>query len=189
MGARLAGYASPAPCERSGCGHGARGDASQHLLELAPGGLFDSGVLLRVGMSACVEIALPGHLAGDREVPQRVERLWVRGCLHSILRTKAAVGSRRRSTAVAGRPYNRLGPLAQLVEQGTFNPKVTGAIPVRPIILPFAAAPDGTCSAAPCALQAPSPRAGHYRGSTVTQILGACDSLWLRSLASHRRSS
>jgi hypothetical protein len=26
-----------------------------------------------------------------------------------------------------------LGPVAQLVEQGTFNPKVTGSIPVRPI--------------------------------------------------------
>src|SRR6266545_6243478 len=25
------------------------------------------------------------------------------------------------------------GPVAQLVEQGTFNPKVTGSIPVRPI--------------------------------------------------------
>ena len=27
------------------------------------------------------------------------------------------------------------GPVAQLVEQGTFNPKVTGSIPVRPIEL------------------------------------------------------
>ena len=26
-----------------------------------------------------------------------------------------------------------IGPVAQLVEQGTFNPKVTGSIPVRPI--------------------------------------------------------
>jgi hypothetical protein len=25
------------------------------------------------------------------------------------------------------------GPVAQLVEQGTFNPKVTGSIPVRPM--------------------------------------------------------
>src|SRR3954454_11522633 len=135
MGARLAGYASPALCERSGCGHGARRGASQHRLQLLPSGLLHRGVLLRVGMSDCVEIALPGHLAGDREVPQRVERLWVHGCLHSILRTKAAVGSRRRSTAVAGRPYNRLGPLAQLVEQGTFNPKVAGSIPARPMVV------------------------------------------------------
>ena len=29
--------------------------------------------------------------------------------------------------------YSPIGPLAQLVEQGTFNPKVTGSIPVRPI--------------------------------------------------------
>jgi hypothetical protein len=28
-----------------------------------------------------------------------------------------------------------LGPLAQLVEQGTLNPKVAGSIPARPIIL------------------------------------------------------
>jgi hypothetical protein len=28
-----------------------------------------------------------------------------------------------------------VGPVAQLVEQGTFNPKVTGSIPVRPIAL------------------------------------------------------
>jgi hypothetical protein len=26
------------------------------------------------------------------------------------------------------------GPVAQLVEQGTFNPKVAGSIPARPII-------------------------------------------------------
>src|SRR6266568_7601917 len=40
-----------------------------------------------------------------------------------------------------GRPQNSRepclhwpsGPVAQLVEQGTFNPKVTGSIPVRPI--------------------------------------------------------
>ncbi len=34
------------------------------------------------------------------------------------------------------RRYTRSrGPVAQLVEQGTFNPKVTGSIPVRPIKL------------------------------------------------------
>ncbi len=31
-------------------------------------------------------------------------------------------------------PYTPPGPLAQLVEQGTFNPKVAGSIPARPII-------------------------------------------------------
>src|SRR5215213_383768 len=30
-------------------------------------------------------------------------------------------------------PVSLRGPVAQLVEQGTFNPKVTGSIPVRPI--------------------------------------------------------
>ena len=30
------------------------------------------------------------------------------------------------------------GPLAQLVEQGTFNPKVAGSIPSRPTIFPYA---------------------------------------------------
>ncbi len=29
-----------------------------------------------------------------------------------------------------------LGPLAQLVEQGTLNPKVVGSIPTRPIFKP-----------------------------------------------------
>jgi hypothetical protein len=40
-------------------------------------------------------------------------------------------GGRRR---IAAKPVytGRLGPVAQLVEQGTFNPKVTGSIPVRP---------------------------------------------------------
>ena len=35
------------------------------------------------------------------------------------------------------RSYNgrRSGPLAQLVEQGTLNPKVEGSIPSRPIAL------------------------------------------------------
>ena len=30
--------------------------------------------------------------------------------------------------------FHYFGPVAQLVEQGTFNPKVTGSIPVRPIL-------------------------------------------------------
>jgi hypothetical protein len=33
-----------------------------------------------------------------------------------------------------GYTIRRLGPLAQLVEQGTLNPKVVGSIPTRPII-------------------------------------------------------
>src|SRR6266849_5233151 len=34
----------------------------------------------------------------------------------------------------ANRVYtDRAGPVAQLVEQGTFNPKVAGSIPARPI--------------------------------------------------------
>jgi hypothetical protein len=38
------------------------------------------------------------------------------------------------SRIAATRVYtDRSGPVAQLVEQGTFNPKVTGSIPVRPI--------------------------------------------------------
>ena len=32
-----------------------------------------------------------------------------------------------------GRAYTHSGPLAQLVEQGTFNPKVAGSRPARPI--------------------------------------------------------
>jgi hypothetical protein len=40
------------------------------------------------------------------------------------------------------------GPVAQLVEQGTFNPKVAGSIPARPI---FPRAPlRGRGAASPC---------------------------------------
>jgi hypothetical protein len=42
-------------------------------------------------------------------------------------------GGRHPSDArAAGGTISARGPLAQLVEQGTFNPKVTGSIPVRP---------------------------------------------------------
>jgi hypothetical protein len=34
-----------------------------------------------------------------------------------------------------GNVHSRAGPVAQLVEQGTFNPKVAGSIPARPIRL------------------------------------------------------
>ena len=35
------------------------------------------------------------------------------------------------------------GPLAQSVEQGTFNPKVAGSIPSRPTISATSPAPEG----------------------------------------------
>lgn len=47
--------------------------------------------------------------------------------------------ARRPPDRPPGRWYNPTstsGPLAQLVEQGTFNPKVTGSIPVRPTTRP-----------------------------------------------------
>src|SRR6478736_712875 len=50
----------------------------------------------------------------------------------------ATSGFIRRKATDAGRwlPYApTLGPLAQLVEQGTLNPKVAGSIPARPINL------------------------------------------------------
>src|SRR5213083_824514 len=43
----------------------------------------------------------------------------------------AGEGYRRRGGATL---RIRLGPLAQLVEQGTLNPKVVGSIPTRPIL-------------------------------------------------------
>src|SRR6478672_5676352 len=43
------------------------------------------------------------------------------------------MGARGQSSR-GSQSYTRArGPVAQLVEQGTFNPKVTGSIPVRPI--------------------------------------------------------
>src|SRR5205085_12390030 len=44
-------------------------------------------------------------------------------------RRRGDVGRRPRS----GLGYADLGPVAQLVEQGTFTPKVAGSIPARPI--------------------------------------------------------
>src|SRR3954453_1882855 len=38
-----------------------------------------------------------------------------------------------RAARFQGYTTHRLGPLAQLVEQGTLNPKVAGSIPARPI--------------------------------------------------------
>src|SRR5436305_7730497 len=37
------------------------------------------------------------------------------------------------NTFIGATLRSRLGPLAQLVEQGTLNPKVAGSIPARPI--------------------------------------------------------
>src|SRR5918911_3328393 len=45
----------------------------------------------------------------------------------AFIRRKATYAERRLHFAAA------LGPLAQLVEQGTLNPKVAGSIPARPI--------------------------------------------------------
>src|SRR5262245_2927725 len=42
------------------------------------------------------------------------------------------MGARGQSSREVGSYTRRQGPVAQLVEQGTFNPKVTGSIPVRP---------------------------------------------------------
>src|SRR4051812_18813919 len=42
---------------------------------------------------------------------------------------------------MARRCVRLLGPLAQLVEQGTLNPKVAGSIPARPITKTLEAAP------------------------------------------------
>jgi hypothetical protein len=37
------------------------------------------------------------------------------------------------SSNTGSNPVGGIGPVAQLVEQGTFNPKVAGSIPARPI--------------------------------------------------------
>ena len=48
----------------------------------------------------------------------------------SRVRMRARLAPSRRFARMG----ERFGPLAQLVEQGTLNPKVTGSIPVRPTI-------------------------------------------------------
>ena len=43
------------------------------------------------------------------------------------------MGAAKARIAANGVYTGRAGPVAQLVEQGTFNPKVAGSIPARPI--------------------------------------------------------
>ena len=42
------------------------------------------------------------------------------------------MGARGQSSREVGSYTRREGPVAQLVEQGTFNPKVVGSTPTRP---------------------------------------------------------
>src|SRR5690349_181364 len=76
------------------------------------------------GAAALTRAAPPGRLAGWRRATRRVRR---------------ARSARPRSSRPSGRRprkrplYSPPGPLAQLVEQGTFNPKVAGSSPARPI--------------------------------------------------------
>ena len=70
----------------------------------------------------------------------RGERKYVR-CLTAILAQPPPVDYRPRSQPFQGcstgsNPVGGIGPVAQLVEQGTFKPKVTGSIPVRPMFRP-----------------------------------------------------
>src|SRR5665811_2628457 len=67
----------------------------------------------------------------------RNPRLERPGARHPSTLTLRLLRSMRLDERRPGRPLGRWynptsGPLAQLVEQGTFNPKVTGSIPVRP---------------------------------------------------------
>ena len=57
--------------------------------------------------------------------------------------------------------YSCAGPLAQLVEQGTFNPKVVGSIPTRPTALSLTGRPRRRGGGGATWL----PRAGRRRGS------------------------
>ena len=45
-------------------------------------------------------------------------------------------GATSSSCSTHGNVHSTAGPVAQLVEQGTFNPKVAGSIPARPMLLP-----------------------------------------------------
>ena len=60
-------------------------------------------------------------------------------CLHGVnaalprWRPRAICTRSQETTRRAASTLPRPGPVAQLVEQGTFNPKVVGSIPTRPI--------------------------------------------------------
>jgi hypothetical protein len=93
----------------------------------------------------------PGHDGNDRNVkPKKIimarasRRIFVGDDAPSGIRTRATTlkGWRPRPLVDGGQPGQNsdepclhwpCGPVAQLVEQGTFNPKVAGSRPARPI--------------------------------------------------------
>src|SRR5258708_18917116 len=100
----------------------------------APGGAGREGRVL-------VHFAEPAEEVRFRLVGRRAEHR--KAALRARLGRRALRALELRLVLVDRRPLcvafsHRLqhcsrGPVAQLVEQGTFNPKVTGSIPVRPI--------------------------------------------------------
>jgi hypothetical protein len=89
-----------------------------------PGGLYDS-VVTRLG-NECPE---PG---GKQHVPWEPDELLLEPVVQLLLDyAESSVIAPMASRPDA--PILEAGPVAQSVEQGTFNPKVAGSIPARPI--------------------------------------------------------
>src|SRR5262245_33861674 len=90
--------------------------------------------------SALVELRPEGTIdaarnAHARSVPMARTRFMsrrVRGARYGPVKPGFLPKNGRKAMAILG----RRGPLAQLVEQGTLNPKVVGSIPTRPTSLP-----------------------------------------------------
>ena len=83
---------------------------------------------------SCATISPGRRRTRSRRPPPRAPRARSRSCSRAQGRPHRG-GRSAASARTLPRTLAPSGPLAQLVEQGTFNPKVTGSIPVRPILL------------------------------------------------------
>src|SRR5689334_7937490 len=125
MGARARRIREPA----SGSARRALAHPRQRRLQLGPGGLLRLGVAVGGCGPGRLEVLPPGRLAGDREVPEQcLVVAWHRVSPPTFHTPPGGEWFPRHMQSL----QSRAGPLAQLVEQGTFNPKVAGSIPARP---------------------------------------------------------
>src|SRR5690348_3074004 len=117
---------------RSGGARGAFLDPRQRILQLGPRRLLRLGIAVRRRCSDDLEVAAPCGVAGDGEVAKHGVMV---SCHRMISSDHPYDGGRRLVPDDVHSLQSTAGPLAQLVEQGTFNPKVAGSIPARPMEL------------------------------------------------------
>src|SRR6478672_11363519 len=141
MGARLAGYASLAPprtVRPRGRGPTPRGPASPGAAPRRPLRPRSTPPGRRVGWSRGTAARPPRERPGNTSACRVSSGSWLPTRYYGRERPSVRFPPPRHGRCRPGRTIG-VGPLAQLVEQGTFNPKVAGSIPARPIA---AAAPE-----------------------------------------------